>query len=239
MKRLALILLLSVAAGAQVTAPQIPLTGNIGAGGNFPLLNSGTLVLAADANHPLVYPETSALVLKVTSSVALTATRTLVAPLGLGFGFTLYNDTTGGQTLGVCGTSGTCAMVPNDGLPHAVSSDGINYYSVASSAALATLGNCSSPASPAVCGSAQAGSVAMPVGAGLFTVNTSAVTANSQIFVIWDQSLGTKLGVSCQLAGSTAPVPVITARTAGSGFQFQLFGQALASPGCFSYFIIN
>ncbi len=129
MKKLSLILVLAAAASvAQVPSPQVPITGNIGSGGVFPLLNSGTLVFSLDADHTMVYPETSAAVLKITSSVSLTATRTLVAPLGLGYAFTIYNATTGGQTINVCGTSGTCAAIPNDGAPHLVSCDGANYF---------------------------------------------------------------------------------------------------------------
>ena len=40
----------------QIVAPQVPLTGNIGPAGPFPVLNSGTLVFATDANHTMVNP---------------------------------------------------------------------------------------------------------------------------------------------------------------------------------------
>jgi hypothetical protein len=46
---------------------------------------------------------------------------------------------------------------------------------------LATASNCSSSASPAVCGSAVSGSVAVPASVTTEVVNTTAVTANSQI----------------------------------------------------------
>lgn len=113
---------------AQVPFPQVPITGNIGAGGVFPLLNSGTLVFSSDANRNMAYPETSAAVIKLTSSLVLTAPRSLIAPLGLGFSFVFFNDTNGAQPINICGPSGGCATVPNDGQPHVVSTDGTNYY---------------------------------------------------------------------------------------------------------------
>src|SRR5207302_7263892 len=51
------------------------------------------------------------------------------------------------------------------------------------------VGNCTSSASPAVCGSAAAGSVVIAAAATTVTVNTTAVTANSQIFLQPDDSL--------------------------------------------------
>ena len=125
MLRLVTFLLFAATALAQVPAPQIPLTGNIGPGGVFPLLNSGTISFT-DANHTMVYPEMSASFIKVTSSVSLTATRSLVAPLTRGFEFTVENLTTGGQAIQVIGISGTGVTIPN-GSTVQVTSDGTNY----------------------------------------------------------------------------------------------------------------
>jgi hypothetical protein len=108
--------------------------------------------------------------------------------------------------------------------------------------ALATTTNCSNAASPAVCGSAAAGSVLIPTGttSETLTVNTTAVTANSQIFFYPDDSLGTKLGVTCNstlatLVGGSA----ITARTPGTSFTITFNGTILTNGVCGSYSIVN
>ena len=96
--------------------------------------------------------------------------------------------------------------------------------------------NCSSSAGPAVCASAAAGSVVIPAAGTDVTVNTTAVTANSQIFAIFDQSLGTKLGVTCN---STTANPHIGARVAGTSFTIHADVSPVTNPACFSYFVIN
>jgi hypothetical protein len=103
-----------------------------------------------------------------------------------------------------------------------------------------TLSNCSSSASPAVCGSAAAGSVAVPTGSTpTLQINTTAVTANSQIFVTIDEGLGTKLAVTCNNTLSTLVDPVVTARTAGTSFTIQINATLAVNPACVSYFIVN
>jgi hypothetical protein len=100
--------------------------------------------------------------------------------------------------------------------------------------------NCSSSASPAVCGSAASGSVALPTGTNpTLVVNTSAVTANSQIMLTVDESLGTKLGVTCNTTLSTLLNPVVTARTGGTSFTFTIGAIIATNPACVSYTIIN
>lgn len=99
-----------------------------------------------------------------------------------------------------------------------------------------TATNCSSSAGPAVCSAAAAGSVIIPAAGTDVTVNTTAVTANSQIFAIFDQSLGTKLGVTCN---STTANPHIGARVAGTSFTIHANVSPITNPACFSYFIIN
>jgi hypothetical protein len=101
--------------------------------------------------------------------------------------------------------------------------------------------NCSSGASPAVCGSAAAGSVAVPTGTNAtLTVNTTAVTANSQIFVQQDDTLGARLSVTCNSTLSSLIVePVVTARSAGTSFTVTISGTTVTNPVCLSYFIVN
>jgi hypothetical protein len=99
-----------------------------------------------------------------------------------------------------------------------------------------TLNTCISIASPAVCGSAAAGSVDIAAAATTIVVNTTAVTANSQIFVLYDSSLGTRLGVTCN---TTEPALYgVTARTPGTSFTITATAPTINSA-CFSYFIIN
>jgi hypothetical protein len=96
--------------------------------------------------------------------------------------------------------------------------------------------NCSSAASPAVCTSAAAGSVVVAAAATSVVVNTSAVTANSQIFVFYSSALGTKLGVTCNTT-----IPALygeTARTPGTSFTLGATA-SITNPACFSFFIVN
>ena len=106
----------------------------------------------------------------------------------------------------------------------------------------ATATNCASGASPAVCGSAPAGSVAIPTGVSTVSlvVDTTAVTANSQILLTADDTVGTRLSVTCNstlatLVGGMA----ITARTAGTSFTITFNGTIATNPLCVSYSIIN
>jgi len=105
-----------------------------------------------------------------------------------------------------------------------------------------TASNCSSSASPAVCAAAPAGSIAFPTGVTsvALTVNTTAVTANSQIFFFSDDTLGTKLGVTCNSTLATLVGGVaVTARTAATSFTLTYNGTIATNPLCGSYLIIN
>jgi len=138
MIRLSIALLVALTASAQVPRPQVPLTGNIGAGGVFPLLNSGILSFSSDADYTMSYPETSAFVIKVTSSISLTATRKLVAPLTLGFSFAVENQTSGGQSICVGASTGSCVTIPNGSIGM-VYCDGINYTATSTAAGITAL----------------------------------------------------------------------------------------------------
>lgn len=104
----------SIGLAQNVPAPQIGLSGNVGAIG-FPILNSGTYQMPADANvtFSISNVNTSAVSIKITSAVALTAMRTISYPAGR-FQLNVENATTGGQSLSICGPSGSCVTVPND-----------------------------------------------------------------------------------------------------------------------------
>lgn len=99
--------------------------------------------------------------------------------------------------------------------------------------------NCANGASPAVCGSAASGAVAIPAGLNqTLVVNTSAVTANSRIYLTIDESL-TISGVTCNTTLSTLTQPVVTARTAGTSFTMQLSGTTTTNPPCVSYLVVD
>ena len=99
-----------------------------------------------------------------------------------------------------------------------------------------TLSNCSSSASPAACGSAAAGSVVIAPGSSSVVVDTTEVTANSQITLTFDSSLGTKLRVTCN---NTPQQPYVSGRTAGKSFRISVPESFTANPGCISYSITN
>jgi hypothetical protein len=106
----------------------------------------------------------------------------------------------------------------------------------------ATGTNCASGASPAVCGSAASGSVAVPTGTTSSTlqVNTSAVTANSVILLYVDDTLGTKLSVTCNSTLATlVGGSFVSARTAGTSFTITFNGTIAANPVCMNYLIVN
>lgn len=99
----------------------------------------------------------------------------------------------------------------------------------------ATATNCSSSASPALCGSASAGSVTVAPTKMSVVVETTAVTKNSQILVTSDSSVGPRLGVNCD----TVAQPTISARTAGRSFTIRLLNTPAVNPACVSYEVIN
>lgn len=116
-------------------------------------------------------------------------------------------------------------------------SDSICFLGVCQFAGYATTTNCSSAASPAVCGSAAAGSVSIAVSATSVVVDTTAVTANSQILVLWDSSLSSKLGITCNSAFASSPF--VSARTPGTSFTLSIVSAPVTNPYCYSYSIIN
>lgn len=104
----------------------------------------------------------------------------------------------------------------------------------------AAIGSAANP-SVAACGSSAAGSFSCATNAstGTCVVNTTAVTAASEIFLTQrsDTTTGTTLGVTCNATLSTA-ITEITAVTAATSFTINL-GTITTNPECFSYFIVN
>lgn len=101
----------------------------------------------------------------------------------------------------------------------------------------ATTTNCSDSAGDAACSAAPAGSVVMDATDTTTVVATTAVTANSQIFIQEDSSLGTRLGVTCNT--TIARTYAVTARTAATSFTITASAAPAVNPACLSYHIIN
>lgn len=157
---------------------------------------------------------------------------------------------------GVSSVTGTANQITSSGgtaptlsLPVAITAPGsltattsLAATTSVSGATYLTATNCSSSASPAVCGSAASGSVAIATGtvSETLTVNTTAVTANSQIILQVDETLSTKLSVTCDSALTEVIGGVtISARSAGASFQITHSGNITTNPLCLSYTIVN
>ena len=128
MKKLLLVLpiILLLSSCRAYPQAQIPLTGSIGVSGTAPILGVTPISFTTDANVTMTYSQASANFLAVTSSISLTATRSLIAPLTKGQEFTIQNSTTGGQSITVIGATGTGVTIPN-GQTMIVVCDGTNY----------------------------------------------------------------------------------------------------------------
>ena len=102
---------------------------------------------------------------------------------------------------------------------------------------LSTISNCASITSPANCAAASAGGVALPNGGTTLTVITTAVTANSQILITEDSSLGSRLGITCNVG--TGRHYRISARMPGLSFTVRSNTAPIVNPACLSYWIVN
>jgi len=89
----------------------------------------------------------------------------------------------------------------------------------------------------AQCGSASAGAATFPVGSTSFVVFTTAVTAQSQIFVQEDSSLGSQLAITCNTG--VGRVYQITERLPGASFRVNSSSAPAGNPACLSYHIVN
>ena len=142
--------------------------------------------------------------------------------------------------------SGSLALLglpsPSSSWVNAIAMNRIGYNSspnVLRATTVATLGtnvSCQSNSSPAICTTAPAGSFIIPAGASSIVVDSTVVSASSQIFVEQDDSLGPKLGVTCYTTSNTAPRA--TARSAGASFTVTVAAPS-GNPGCYSFWIVN
>ena len=101
---------------------------------------------------------------------------------------------------------------------------------------ITTTTKCASAASPAACASASAGFVTVAAGQMTVAVDTTAVSASSEIEITFDSSLGSALGVTCNTAINQ---PSVSVRTGGAGFIITVASSISVNPDCFSYTITN
>lgn len=110
----------------------------------------------------------------------------------------------------------------------------INSSGVFGAAGYNTNSNCSS--STGSCSGAPAGAFSIAAGSSSRVVSTTAVTANSDINVTFDSSLGTRLSVTCN---TTAQAPFVSARSAGTSFTVSVASNFTTNPGCFTFQVQN
>lgn len=166
--------------------------------------------------------------------------------------YVLTESSTGGDTVGTWGSDftfpgGTPVFNPTANNQNVVSCQ------VTSSSALTCFGpgnihtttSCASSASPAVCGSAQAGFVAIPTGTNpTLVIDSTAVTAITTPTFTIDESTGSALGVTCNTAFSdgaltSLPLIVVTARTPGTSMTIQMLGTVATNPACIDFAMVN
>lgn len=98
-----------------------------------------------------------------------------------------------------------------------------------------SVGGASGTASPAACGSAPVGMVAVPASQTSYTVNTTGVFTASEVFI---QQMSDNSGLSgSPSCSSTAANPMQSARVSGTSFTFTL--SSVAAVTCFKYWIVN
>ncbi|HXB11453.1 MAG TPA: hypothetical protein VNZ45_05670, partial [Bacteroidia bacterium] len=142
------------------------------------------------------------------------------------------------------GTFDTCLSRKNAGIVQ-IGTTTSNSSGTILAATYTTDTNCAvvgTAASPSVvnCSSASAGafSCATNASAATCTINTTAVTANSEIIVQEVADEGTRLSVTCNTSPSVTPAILVATKTAATGFTINMPTIA-TNPACFNYWIIN
>lgn len=100
-----------------------------------------------------------------------------------------------------------------------------------------SLTNCSDSAGAAACSAAPVGVVVIDAGATTVVVSTTAVTANSRIFIQEDPSLATALGITCNT--TVVRTYAVTARTAATSFTVTTSAAPAVDPACINYWVVN
>ena len=97
--------------------------------------------------------------------------------------------------------------------------------------------NCADSTGDAACAAAPSGHFVIDAADSNTVISTTAVTANSEIFLQEDSSLGALLTVTCNT--SIVRSYVVTARTAGSSFTVTASAAPVTNPACMGYKIEN
>jgi hypothetical protein len=156
----------------------------------------------------------------------------------------------GGGTTAIAANTGAVASytwtLPTADASGEIRSNGSGTISI--NPGLATATNCSAvgtAANPSVasCAAASAGQFSCDPAAtgGTCRVNTTAVTANSEIIVFESDTTttGTRLGVTCNTGTTVIPTSrILASSVAATSFTINL-GTVTTNPACFSYIIVN
>jgi hypothetical protein len=231
---------------AQSSTPYLAYVNDVATGGTLSPNTQYCYRAAAVDSLGATAPNTEVCVTTANDGNSTHSVSMLIQSQALAGGYKVYGRTSGAEQLMTptpitnawptywTSFTDTGSVTPSGALPTANTTGQIK------PALYSTATNCSSSASPAVCGSAAAGSFVIAASATSVVVNTSAVTANSQILLTEDSSLGTKLGVTCNTQSLlTLGVPKVTARTAGTGFTASIEVGPTTNPLCISYAILN
>lgn len=185
-----------------------------------------------------------------TASVRMNAVK-LAARIGNGgFSSSLFESPAGTLNLGTAGsaaggiiyagsTSGTLTTVgcfPQGACTGFGSSTVNTTFAKYSTGSNCNLGGATGTTSPAACGSASNGRVAIPASQTTFTINTTATSANSNIVI--RQIADNSSMPSSPTCGTTTVEPILeSARTAATSFTFTL--TSVAQVTCITYDIRN
>lgn len=187
--------------------------------------------------------QTCVLTGNVTSSTITNAPAT-ISGYGQTAHFTICQDTTGGRTFvwptALAGVSPITLTASTTTSPYnSCTTESFTLASGVFQSDAFNSANCISAASPAVCGQAVQGDIAIPVGTNpTLVVNTSGYTATSQFIFTPDATLGTALSVTC----NTANLPTgysVTAATPGVSVTITLTGTFSTNPVCGKFTIRN
>ena len=102
-----------------------------------------------------------------------------------------------------------------------------------------TTTNCSDSAGDAACGAAPSGAIVVDAADTATVVSTTAITANSNVFLQIDAGLGARLSVTCNTQAASVFNPRVTARTAATSFTITVDAGPTTNPLCLVYWIVN
>lgn len=146
----------------------------------------------------------------------------------------------GGTDEFICSVAGTHCLVPTftgaGGVTVSGTWPGITITGTGGSGTHCTS---SSITNPLNCGSDEAGQFVVGPGATTFTIQSTAVTAGSRIFLQFDSSLGATLGVTCDTTVPTVIThPTVRVVSGTPSFTFAT-SAPVTNPGCYSFTIEN